>query len=154
MGSIGGTSKKDLGELHGRTGLGAFSNGTDLSCRGQHLLPKEKSMRDNLPRETLSQLLARCYLVRDQGPATQSALSPAQKEISRTSLASSNFPTEARYRGESGRNLMPANKRSAGTHWNARRKRHLTSDIPLSTKESPKSSRVSLINLQGSLNKR
>lgn len=73
-------------------------------------------MIDNLPQGTPSQLLAQCYLVRAQGPATQSALSPGGKGDSRTSLASSNLPTEARYRGESGRNLMPANKKSAGKH--------------------------------------
>ena len=72
MGSIGGTSKKDLGELHWRTGLAAFSDGTDLNWRGQPLL-SNKSIMDNLPQETLSQLLAQCYLVRAQGPATQSA---------------------------------------------------------------------------------
>jgi hypothetical protein len=72
MGAVGGTSKKHLGELHWRTGLAAFSDGTDLNWRGQHLL-SNKSIMDNLPQETLSQLLARCYLVRAQGPATQSA---------------------------------------------------------------------------------
>ena len=61
----------------------------------------------------------------------------------RTSFASSNLPTEARYLGESGRNLMPASNIRAGKHWNASKKRHLTADIPLSTNESPKSSMIS-----------
>ncbi len=80
MGSIGGTSKEHFDELHGRTGLGAFSNGTDLRCHGQYLLPRKK-MIDNLPQGTPSQLLAQCYLVRAQGPATQLALSTGQKRF-------------------------------------------------------------------------
>jgi hypothetical protein len=78
MGPIGGTSKKHFDELHGRTGLGAFSNGTDLSWLGQYLLSR-KLMIGNLPQGTPSQLLPQCYLVRAQGPATQSALSPGGK---------------------------------------------------------------------------
>jgi hypothetical protein len=58
----------------------------------------------------------------------------------RTSLAASNRLTGARYRGESGRSLIPARSRSAGKHWNARRNLHFTWELPLPTNASPKES--------------
>ena len=74
------------------------------------------AMMINLPQETLSQPLDPYCLVRAQEPAKTVSIVPVAKHSSRTSLASSNLPTEARYRGESGRNLIPASKSNAGKH--------------------------------------